>query len=160
MTRRAAVLIVSVTMLVVAVPVASAAVPPNACAVLHRADIEDIVDASVKRSQREQHTPKSASICNWNVGGSRGAQLVSVWVQRGKPARQGFDVSERVFGLGSEALPQFGRLAFYSEEAGAAYVLRGSTFLYVQRLDQTGGTDPATLRDQAVELTDLALERV
>ena len=57
-------------------------------------------------------------------------------------------------------MPQLGRTAFYSAEAGAVYVLRGSTFLYVQRLDQTGATDPTTLRDQAVELTDLALERL
>jgi hypothetical protein len=40
------------------------------------------------------------------------------------------------------------------------YVLDGSTLLYVQRLDATGVTDPAALRDQAVELAGLALERL
>ncbi len=162
MTRRAGALLVVLAALTVVVHLApaSANAPRKACAVLRRGEIEGVVDAGVKRSRRAQHTPRSASICNWNVGGSHGAELVSVWVQRGKQARQGFDVSERVFGLGSEALPELGRLAFYSSEAGAVYVLRGSTFLYVQRLDQSGGTNPATLRDQAVELTDLALERL
>jgi hypothetical protein len=39
------------------------------------------------------------------------------------------------------------------------YVLDGSTLVYVQRLDPGGATDPMVLRDEAVELTELALER-
>ncbi len=166
MTRasRLAVLVVTVGLvLAAAIPwPASAGAPkqPTACKVLARAEIREVVGTSVQRSKRRQHTPKSASICNWDVGGRDSGAIVSVWVQRGRPARQGFDVSERVFGIGSEPLPQLGRLAFYSPDAGAAYVLDGSTLLYVQRLDETGDTDATALRDQAVALTELAVERL
>ena len=139
---------------------AASAAKPTACEVLERVEIRRVVGRTVKRSPREQQTPKSASICNWDIGRRNRGALVSVWVQRGRQAREGFDVSERVFGLGSEALPELGDAAFYSSEAGAAYVQRGSEFLYVQRLDQTGATEPAELRDQAVQLTELALERL
>jgi hypothetical protein len=133
---------------------------PTACQVLERAEIRRVVDDTVTRARRKQHTPKSATICNWDVGGRNSGAIVSVWVQRGRPAREGYDVSERVFGLGAEALPELGVTAFYSSEAGAAYVLRGSEFLYVQRLDQSGAVDEAELREQTVELTQLAFERL
>ena len=133
---------------------------PKACAVLTKAEIRRVVDAPVRRAAREQGTPKSATICNWDVDGRNRGELVSVWVQRGRQAREGYDVSERTFGLGGESLPDLGPTAFFSAEAGAVYVLRGSEFLYVQRLDQTGATPDTTLRDQAVELAGLALERL
>jgi hypothetical protein len=168
MTRRGVGLLVTVlvvvpivtTMTMTMTTTAASAAKPTACEVLERAEIRRIVRQPVTRSSREQRTPKRASICNWDVGGRNRGALVSVWVQRGKQAREGFDVSERVFGLGSEPLPDLGDAGFYSSEAGAAYVLRGSEFLYVQRLDQTDATEPAVLRDQAVRLTELALERL
>jgi hypothetical protein len=152
---------VSVTMLVSAsVSAAASTRRPTACQILERSEIRRVVREKVLRSKQVQRTPKSASICNWELGSRGSGSLVSVWVQRGKQAREGYDVSERVFGLGSEPLPELGRLAFYSGEAGAVYVLDGSTLVYVQRLDPGGATDPMVLRDEAVELTELALERL
>lgn len=139
---------------------ASGSKEPKACAVLTPTEIRRVVDEPVRRAARDQATPKSATICNWDVGKRNSGALVSVWVQRGRPARAGYDVSERVFGLGGESLPDLGETAFYSSEAGAVYVLRGSEFLYVQRLDQKGTTPEAQLREQAVELAGLALDRL
>lgn len=160
--RSALVALTFVTTLGIAAPTAAGAAPKDlqACDVLTKAEIRRVVDQPVRRAARDQVTPKSASICNWDVGGRNRGALVSVWVQRGRQAREGYDVSERVFGLGGESLPELGETAFYSSEAGAVYVLRGNEFLYVQRVDQTRATPETQLRDQAVELAGLALERL
>jgi hypothetical protein len=136
------------------------AAPPKACSILKRADIEPVVGASVTKFAKEQDTPKSATICNWDIGAPASGALVSVWVQRGKDARKGYKDAVRVFGQDAEQLGDLGSRAFYSPRAGTAYVLDGSTLLYVQRLDATGATDVTALRDQAVQLTELALGRL
>jgi len=133
---------------------------PKACALLKRADIEPVVGASVSKFARDQDTPKSATICNWDVGEPANGSLVSVWVQRGKPARTGYRDAVRLFGQEGEQLTELGNKAFYAPRAGTVYVLDGEILLYVQRVDATGASDPAVLRDQAVELTELALERL
>ena len=139
---------------------AGAADPPKACAVLKRSDIQPVVGAPTTKFAKEQPTPKRASVCNWDVGAPASGALVSVWVQRGKAAKQGYKQALRLFTDDAEPLDDIAGQAFYSPRAGTVYVLDGSTLLSVQRLDATGATDAAALRDQAIELTGLALERL
>jgi hypothetical protein len=158
--RRLAAALVAV---VVAVPLASAAGaadPPKACALLKRTDIEPVVGAPTTKFAEKQPTPKSATVCNWDVGAPASGALVSVWAQRGKAAKQGYKQALRLYADDSEQIDDIAGQAFYAPRAGTVYVLDGSTLLFVQRLDATGATDAVALRDQAVELAGLALERL
>jgi hypothetical protein len=158
--RRVVAALVAVAVAVPLATTAGAADPPKACALLKRADIQRVVGAPTTKFATDQPTPKSASVCNWDVGAPASGALVSVWVQRGKAAKQEYKQALRLFGDDVEQVADIAGQAFYSPRAGTVYVLDGSTLLYVQRLDATGATDAAALREQAVELTGLALERL
>lgn len=158
--RRLAVALAVVTVIVPLATTAGAATPPKACALLKRSDIQRVVGAPTTKFAEEQPTPKSATVCNWDVGAPASGALVSVWVQRGKAAKQGYKQALRLFADDNEQVDEIDGQAFYTPRGGTVYVRDGSTLLYVQRLDATGATDAASLRDEAVELAGLALERL
>jgi len=143
-----------------AAPGRAATREPTACTVLRRAAIESVLGDEVSRSKREQVTPRSATVCNWDVGARGSGEIVSVWLQRGKPAKKGYRTADHLFGDAGEQLPFLGRRAFYAADVGTVYVLRGSTLLYVQRLDPSGETAPEQLREQTISLVEHALERI
>lgn len=161
--RRALVLLTTAAALSIgasAAPARAAGSKPNACTVLRRSVIESVLGEDVARSKREQATPRRASVCNWDVGAPESGEVVSVWLQRGKAAKKGYRTAVDLFGDAGEDLPFLGRRAFYAADVGTVYVLRGSTLLYVQRLDPSGETAPEELREQTISLVEHALERI
>jgi hypothetical protein len=158
--RRLAAALVAVAVTVPVAATAGAANAPKACALLKRSDIQPVVGAPTTKFAEQQPTPKRATVCNWDVGAPASGALVSVWVQRGKAAKHGYKQALRLFADDSEQVDEIDGQVFYTPRGGTVYVLDGSTLLYVQRLDATGVTDAAALRDQAVELAGLALERL
>lgn len=141
------------------VPAVAAVRREPACRLLRDREVEQVIGAQVRQVRPEQ-PPIDASFCQWEVGVD-GARGVAVYLATGEGATSNWAMGREHFtGEARQRVAGLGKRAFYAVPVTAIYVLRRGTFIYVQNLDGAELVDPDALRDQAVELAELAIDRL
>jgi hypothetical protein len=147
----------AVTALVPVAAGASLAATKNGCKYLKASEVTGVLGVPVKKTKAPA-APPTAAVCGYKV---TVGQSVNLWVQGGAGGAAGFSTAKEAFAADVEPVTGLGSKAFYvGNNLNTAYVLKGSTLIYVQYVAFGEGPDAATVKDDVTRLTKIVRRRV
>jgi hypothetical protein len=136
---------------------ASAAANSN-CKYLKASEVSRAIGTKVKKGPKPPG-PASAQGCGYIPKASTLRQAVNVWVVKDSSAAIAFSVAKSTFKTSITAKGFLGKKSFFvGGNLNTAYVLKGSTLVFLQWVDLQG--DAATIKAAVIKLTKLVVRRV
>lgn len=128
------------------------------CKYLKVGEVNEITGLTFVKSPRPPG-PAVIAACGYTVPGDP-TKSVNVWVQRGSSAATAFTTAKEAFEAETETVSGLGKKSFYAGGGvNTVYVLKGKTLVFVQYVS-IGNVDEAAVKDAAVALTNVVIERI
>lgn len=137
---------------------ASVAGANSNCKYLKASEVAHAIGTKVKKGPNPPG-PSTTQVCSYIPRHSTLPSSVNVWVQSGDASSIGFSTAKTAFKDNIESTHSLGSKSFYvGGGINTAYVLKGSTLVYVQYVNLRG--DAAKIKAAVIKLTKLVLHRV